>query len=184
MLAMPAGCCQLAAGPGGAGTLLALPGCLIEAIVGASQPSPSKTPPSARRSATAPPAPAVPTKVEGAAYRFVLPVGWSRDWESPREVYRDGSRHHAVRLDTHASALSESEWVDQQHPNATNVWDESIQDRTVTMMTKAGKKLRITAVVVSFQGAIYELSCSQEPPGAGPNSVCRAVLGTFRVWLE
>jgi hypothetical protein len=123
-----------------------------------------------------------PLVVDEHGVAFELPPGFWRDADAKGEgeVYRDGKRHHAVRLRVAAQPTTPSAWLAAHHPDA-KTWSGTVGNVELTFATKVGKSLRVTVAVLQVDNHVAELACSSDDLTVEKtDAVCAKILRSFR----
>lgn len=110
-----------------------------------------------------------------------VPKSWEFDSDAKGEVYRDGHRHHAVRIVVEVSTKEPTEWIAERYP-AAHTWTRTIGNREVLLATRVGKSLRMTLAAIADEGKIYEVACtSDDTTATKTDAICTRILLSVRV---
>lgn len=111
---------------------------------------------------------------------YDLPAGFALDDDAKIEVYRDGGRHHAVRLNIEKTADTADAFLIAKHPSA-KVWSTD-NDGTATSYARwSGTTLRFASAAIARDGRVYELACSSDDvTSEKTDAVCTQILKSFR----
>jgi hypothetical protein len=116
--------------------------------------------------------------VKGPHYSFLVPDGSKTDqWGA----FVDASAGHAVRIVVEPSAQDQQAWIDEHYPGAAESQTYALGSRSARIVARVVSGRRLTAMVVAYDGAVYDLACSNEDLYSRADAICVKVLTSFRV---